>query len=42
MKKAFHTAAVILGVICGLAAVIAPAFVLIRHLREKHASFLEE
>lgn len=42
LKKAFHTLAVILGVICGLAAVIAPAVVLIRYLREKHASFPEE
>lgn len=42
MKKAFHTIAVIVGVVSGLVAVIAPIVVLVRHFNAKHASAPEE
>ena len=37
MKKTVRTIAIVLGVISGLAAVIAPVAMLIRRLRSKHA-----
>lgn len=42
MKKVLHTIAVIAGVVSGLAAVIAPIVVLVRHFNAKHASSPEE
>ena len=42
MKKALHTFAVILGVVSGLAALIAPIVILIRHFNAIHASASSE
>lgn len=42
MKKTVHTIAVILGVVSGLAALVAPIVYVLRHLKAKHAAFPEE
>lgn len=42
MKKTLHTIAVILGVVSGLAALVAPIVYVLRRLNAKHAAFPEK